>query len=389
MTRSESSTVSTSGGRAWPTAVDLFCGCGGLTAALKARHFRVVAAVDCDPVACESYRSNHRSVHLYEQDIADVDPGEIRGMLGGSDLDLLAVCSPCQPFSQQNRSSREDERARLILWAIRFAAMLSPSLIFFENVPGLTRKRFAPILKELRCGLKELGYVVGEPQELDAADYGVPQRRLRCVMLARRGAAPPCLPEPTTPSGHRVSVDAAIGDLPRLASGQADPDDVLHFAREHREIALARLRHIPKNGGSRAALPDRLRLACHRDHRGHPDVYGRMRWKDVAPTLTTGCTDITRGRFAHPRDDRAISLREAARLQTFPDNYRFSGSAKNIATQVGNSVPVRFVEALAPALRAVCTATRSGIDTCAESDAGTVGGVPPHLRARMTLAGKV
>jgi DNA (cytosine-5)-methyltransferase 1 len=191
------------GDRAWPTAVDLFCGCGGMTAALKARHFRVVAAVDWDPVACESYRSNHRRVHLYEKDIAAVDPNEIRRMLGERDLDLLVVCSPCQPFSQQNRNSTEDERAELILSAIRFAAILAPSLIFFENVPGLTRKRFAPILRKLRSGLTKLGYVVGEPQELDAADYGVPQRRLRCVMLARRGSAPPPLPEPTTPAGYR------------------------------------------------------------------------------------------------------------------------------------------------------------------------------------------
>ena len=154
-----------------------------------------------------------------------------------------------------------------------------------------------------------------------------------------------------TPAGHRISVREAIGDLPRLASGQADSDDALHFARKHQPIALERLRHIPKNGGSRTALPDLLRLECHRDHRGHPDVYGRMRWEEVAPTLTTGCTDLTRGRFAHPRDDRAITLREAARLQTFPDNYQFSGSAKAIAAQVGNSVPVRLIEELAPALR--------------------------------------
>jgi DNA (cytosine-5)-methyltransferase 1 len=290
-------------------------------------------------------------VRLYERDIANLEPGEILPLLGDRGLDLLVVCSPCQPFSQQNRSSDEDERAQLILSAVRFAAVLTPHLIFFENVPGLTRKRFMPILTKLRSELTKLGYVVGEPQDLDAADYGVPQRRLRCVMLARRGSAPPPLPEPTTPLGQRISVDAAIGGLPALSSGQADTSDALHFARDHQAIALERLRHIPKNGGSRDALPEKLWLDCHRGRRGHPDVYGRMRWKDVAPTLTTGCTDVTRGRFAHPRDDRAISLREAARLQTFPDNYRFAGSAKDIAAQIGNSVPLRFIEALTAVLR--------------------------------------
>ncbi len=376
MVRRKSFEARSADGRAWPTVVDLFCGCGGVTAALKARHFRVVAAVDRDPVACESFRSNHQRVHLYERDIADVDPSEIRRMLRERDLDLLVVCSPCQPFSQQNRSSSDDERAQLILSAIRFAAVLWPSLIFFENVPGLTRKRFEPILTKLRSGLTQLGYMVGEPQELDAADYGVPQRRLRCVMLARRGAAPPSLPEPTTPAGHRMSVDTAIGDLPPLSSGQADADDSLHFAREHQAIALERLRRIPKNGGSRDALPERLRLECHRDRRGHPDVYGRMRWKDVAPTLTTGCTDVTRGRFAHPRDDRAISLREAARLQTFPDHYRFAGSAKHIAAQIGNSVPIRFIEALAPVLRGALTAAKPEAQACTSADS------PEHVRRR-------
>ncbi|HVT16138.1 MAG TPA: DNA cytosine methyltransferase [Thermoanaerobaculia bacterium] len=368
MALSESPAPRWSGGRAWPTAVDLFCGCGGVTAALKARHFRVVAAVDRDPVACASFRSNHRSVKVYERDIADVDPSEIRRILGERDLDLLVVCSPCQPFSQQNRSSPADTRAKLILSSVRFAEVLSPRLVLFENVPGLTRRRFALILTKLRSGLTKLGYVVGEPQELDAADYGVPQRRLRFVMLARQGAAPPPLPEPTTPAGHRIDVISAIGDLPALSSGEADADDPLHFAREHQAIALERLRHIPKNGGSRNVLPERLRLECHRDRRGHPDVYGRMRWQDIAPTLTTGCTDVTRGRFVHPRDDRAISLREAARLQTFPDTYRFAGSAKHIAAQIGNSVPIRFIEALTPVLRRALVAAGPDADTYRDAD---------------------
>jgi DNA (cytosine-5)-methyltransferase 1 len=339
--------------RKWPTVVDLFCGCGGVTAALRAHHFRVIAAVDSNPVACASYRKNHPSVCLYQQDIQTVDPREIRRQhLQGTDLDLLVVCSPCQPFSPHNRKGDEDDRTTLILSAIRFASALQPTLIFFENVPGLTRTRFAPVLAELKSGLEKLGYVLGDPQEIDAADYGVPQRRLRCVMLARRGSAPPPLPEPTTPRGGRKTVREAIGSLRSLAAGESCPADVLHFARNHRQIALERLRHVPKDGGSRDSLPESLWLDCHREHDGHPDVYGRMRWDDVAPTLTTGCTDVTRGRYAHPDDDRAITLREAARLQTFADSYQFAGSAKDIAVQVGNAVPVRLIEGLLPAIRA-------------------------------------
>src|SRR5690606_32246013 len=123
-----------------------------------------------------------------------------------------------------------------------------------------------------------------------------------------------------TSGARRITVRDAIGNLIRLKSGQRDPNDVLHVARNHRDIALKRLKYIPKNGGSRSSLPDELQLECHREHNGHKDVYGRMGWDSVAPTLTTGCTNITRGRFAHPDDDRSITVREAARLQTFPDS---------------------------------------------------------------------
>lgn len=338
--------------RSWPTAIDLFCGCGGVTAALKARHFRVLAAVDCDPVACASYRNNHKSVHLYQADIKEISPQMLRDKhLGGKDLDLLVVCSPCQPFSQQNRKQTTDDRSELILTAVDFAKVLAPSLIFFENVPGLTRSKFSEIMLGLRSGLEREGYIVGDPRTVDTADYGVPQRRLRCVMLAAKGKEPPQLPSPTTPQGRRRTVRHAIGSLPSLTSGSAAPDDRLHKARNHQIIALRRLELIPKDGGSRSSLPEDLWLECHRTHDGHPDVYGRMKWDDVAPTLTTGCTDVTRGRFAHPRDDRAITLREAARLQTFPDSYEFAGSDRHIAVQLGNAVPVEFIRTIAPVLR--------------------------------------
>ena len=338
--------------RSWPTAVDLFCGCGGVTEGLKKSHFRVVAAVDNDPVACQTYRLNHPRVQLLAQDVNDVDVAQIRReQLGGRDLDLLVVCAPCQPFSRQNRQKSRDQRADLILASTRFARVLRPRLIFFENVPGLTGERFSAILEKLHSNLRMCGYTLTEPHDIDAADYGVPQRRHRCVMLARRKAEPPALPLALTPPGNRVTVRTAFSGLRRLQSGEAHPRDTLHFSRNHLPIAIERLQCIPKDGGSRSALPKRLRLSCHVDNRAYSDVYGRMAWSDVAPTLTTGCTDVTRGRFAHPEDNRAITLREAARLQTFPDAYRFWGNASQIATQIGNAVPVRLIEALAPMLR--------------------------------------
>ena len=158
-------------------------------------------------------------------------------------------------------------------------------------------------------------------------------------MFATREGLLPTLPLPVTPDKARVTVQNAIGDLPPLANGQSSASDPLHFARMHQPVALERMKFIPKDGGDRFSLPPELELLCHKGHKGHPDVYGRMKWKDVASTLTTGCTDITRCRFMHPRDNRGISLREAARLQTFPDSYLFFGSSKEIAVQIGNAVP--------------------------------------------------
>jgi len=170
------------------------------------------------------------------------------------------------------------------------------------------------------------------------------------VLFASRIGLPPQPPEPQTPAPARITVRDAIGDLEPLSAGQSCASDSMHAARAHKPIALQRMRHISKDGGSRSELPPELCLSCHKHPNKHPDVYGRMKWADVAPTLTTGCTDITRGRFMHPNDNRAITLREAARLQTFPDDYHFFGSNKDIARQIGNAVPVRLAEALAGAV---------------------------------------
>jgi DNA (cytosine-5)-methyltransferase 1 len=344
-----------------PTAVDLYSGSGAVTQGLVQGGFRVVAAIDNDAVACATYRLNHPEVRLYNRDIKRVSARQIRkSELCGEDVDLLVVCAPCQPFSSQNRAKTADSRVRLLLQSIRFASVLKPKLIFFENVPGLTARRHAALISKLRQGLARRGYQLGDPFKIDAADFGVPQRRLRCVMLASRSQLPAQGFLKTLVPVPRTTVRGAIGDLERLKSGERDPSDVLHKARAHQPIALKRLANIPKDGGSRSALPKRLELECHRGHKGHPDVYGRMAWDNVAPTLTTGCTDVTRGRFAHPEDDRAITLREAALLQTFPPSYQFTGNSSEIAIQIGNAVPVRLISALAPAFKSLIASVPNG-----------------------------
>lgn len=257
----------------WPTAVDLYSGCGAVTEALKRRHFRVVAAVDNDPVACRTYRKNHPTVRLYEHDIRRVSAEDIRKeLLNGRNLDLLIVCAPCQPFSSQGEKNIADGRARLVLSAVRFAEVLKPKLILFENVPGLATPRFATVRKDLGRRLRQLGYEVGDAKMADAADYGVPQRRQRCILLAKRRASPPHFPTPITPFGERRSVRSAFGGLQGLRAGTRSAVDPLHCSRKHHPLTIERLLHIPEDGGSRSSLPERLVLDCHKDYRGHPDV---------------------------------------------------------------------------------------------------------------------
>ncbi|MFU1795417.1 DNA cytosine methyltransferase [Paenibacillus azoreducens] len=326
-------------------AIDLFAGCGGVTEGLKQASFKVLAAIDMDPIATETYRLNHKKVKLYKKDIRQVDVSELIKLIPkDKELDLLTVCAPCQPFSSQNRNRENDQRATLILESIRFIKVLLPKVVFFENVPGLVD---SSVFSELQKLLFSEGYSAIEPVVIDAADYGVPQRRPRFIYLATRMPKQLVVPKPTTSGKNRITVRKAIGDLPKLNSGEKDPNDRLHSARKHRPIALERLKYIPKDGGSRSSLPDNLQLECHKSHNGHKDVYGRMAWDSVAPTLTTGCTNITRGRFAHPNENRGITVREAARLQTFPDDYEFYGNLEQIATQIGNAVPVAMMKNIA------------------------------------------
>ena len=195
-----------------------------------------------------------------------------------------------------------------------------------------------------------MGYHLGDPCKINAVDLGVPQRRQRMILV---GAKNDMLLRHATDIIYspKRTVREAIQGLPIPPLGRTPNNfvDLLHFSRAHAPITLERLRHIPLDGGSRESLPDHLQLSCHKDRNKHsfPDSYGRLKWDDVAPTLTTGCTDLTKGRYAHPEQNRSITLREAARLQSFPDSYVFKGNASQIAAQIGNAVPPKMMAGLA------------------------------------------
>ncbi|MGE7095483.1 DNA cytosine methyltransferase [Pseudomonas fulva] len=332
-----------------PVALDLFCGSGAVSLGLKQAGFNVLGAVDFDPGACKTYKINHPDVRLIEKDIREINPIEFADLFKEK-LDLLVVCAPCQPFSSQNRRKTDsDTRNNLVEESKKFIETFNPTLIFLENVPGLAAtKIFENFTKWLE---KEAGYTVSNPMRVDASELGVPQRRARMILIAAKGVSLTKATEIV--KSAKVTVGDVIKDLPVPPIGREAAElDPLHFSRKHSELNIERLRHIPINGGGRESLPVELQLSCHRksNKNSFSDTYGRMRWEDVAPTLTTGCTDITRGRFGHPIQNRSITLREAARLQSFPDDYLFEGNASQIATQIGNAVPPQMMKSIAKSL---------------------------------------
>ncbi|VTU18186.1 DNA cytosine methyltransferase [Variovorax sp. RA8] len=336
------------------TAIDLFSGCGGLTTGLRDAGFSVVAAVEIDAKAQITYQLNHPEVFLYKDDIRNLNPHDVLSNAGlrFGELDLLAGCPPCQGFSRlrtkNQRAFVEDSRNDLVIEFLRFVKLTNPKSIMLENVPALAQDgRFSA----MNDSLKALGYKT-VVQVLDAADYRVPQRRKRLIMLASRVHEPVVAPI----RRNRITVrDAILGlDAPSRTK------DKLHAIPERRSSAVKELiKRIPKNGGSRSDLGQDYQLDCHKRSDGFRDVYGRMAWDDVAPTITSGCHNPSKGRFLHPSQNRTITLREAALLQGFPRDYRFdvSHGKESIALMIGNALPPPFIAAHAGALREGLTAT--------------------------------
>ena len=329
------------------TAIDLFAGAGGATQGLRDAGYSVVAAIENDRDAGETYGANHPQTRLLHEDIEQVDPGRLRDalQLDVGQLTLITACPPCQGFSTLGRGDRSDPRNDLVSQVARFAAEFLPSVVLMENVPGLASDaRYA----EMTGFLKRLGYR-SETYIVNAADFGVPQHRRRLICVAMRGNLTGALPKRLTdllPQSFDVSPVDAVVAL-RQAGPVRTTADHLHRPRRHSAAVIERIKVIPPNGG-RHDLPPRHRLKCHEklDRHGASTVYGRIRTSGPAPTMTTRCTTPSCGRFIHPTEDRGITLREAALLQTFSKTYEFVGSHESVARQIGNAIPVRLAEAL-------------------------------------------
>ncbi len=328
-----------------PTAIDLFAGAGGMTLGLKRAGFDVVGAVEVDELACTTYRANHPEVHLWQKNIRGLAAKDVlkRLKLQPGELDLLAGCPPCQGFSSittlNGNRNVDDPRNDLVLEYARFVRVLRPKGLLMENVPGLMTDALMTELCEI---LNRLGYPTeGHVQVLNAADFGVPQRRRRLVMLTASDVKVTF----AKPRKKRVTVRQTINQLGAAGSS----GDVLHDVPERRSAeVIARIAKIPHNGGSRGDLGPEAQLKCHRRRVvGFKDIYGRMHWDKPAPTITGGCVNPSKGRFLHPEANRSITLREAALLQGFPENYIFSLDRGKFAAAglIGNALPPAFVEA--------------------------------------------
>ena len=326
------------------TAIDLFSGAGGLSQGLKQAGFDVVGAVESVPTYAESYQMNHPKTNLKLSDITKIDPEEYMKELGlnPGELDLLAGCPPCQGYSTigtRNRGQQNDPRNELVYEVLRFALAFQPKTIMMENVPALAND---PRLAGLRKQLEELGYKI-DVKVLKMTHYGVPQARRRMIMLGSRLGDIEVVKEEIDSEEMRTVRDA-ISILPP-AGNNSDP---LHISDETRRSDKVKklISLVPKDGGSRTDLPEEYQLECHKKTTGFRDVYGRMAWDQPSPTITGGCNNPSKGRFLHPEEDRVITLREAALLQTFPVDYKFSfkSGKSGVAMMIGNALPPAFIE---------------------------------------------
>ncbi|EXG84526.1 DNA-methyltransferase Dcm [Clostridium sp. ASBs410] len=327
--------------------IDCFCGAGGLSLGFEKAGFSVIYAFDMDEAAINTYNNKHNHKgHGYVRDIYNVSKKSIERDLGHEvgEVDVVIGGPPCQGFSVQRRGDDNDPRNNLVLEYIRMIIDIKPRFFVMENVGGLLSPRGLPYLTQLTERLEEAGYTI-QRQKLIASEFGVPQSRKRVFIVGERKIdGKPSFSFPVPAGDPERTVCDAIADLM-----DKDENDVPnHKSDRLSPINLKRIQAI-KEGEGRDSLPEELQLNCHKKnitHR-HLDTYGRMAWNKPSPTITARFDSFSRGRFGHPVLDRTITLREGARLQTFPDDFEFLGTKVEVARQIGNAVPPLLAERVA------------------------------------------
>lgn len=334
------------------TAVDLFCGAGGLTKGLEKAGIKVHLGIDIDPFCAYPYEANNKAKFLLKS-VEKVQAHELfhkknRGYT------LLAGCAPCQPFSGYRKGieSISDKRWKLLHEFRRLIQETLPDFITMENVPRLQGEK---VFKDFLLTLKKLGYETSY-QIVNCADYGVPQQRNRLVLLASKYGKLNLI-KPTHGSGKHKTVADAIGSLESIGAGDTFENDPLHTSASLSPINLKRIKSSTP-GGTWRDWNNKLVAKCHQKASGktYASVYGRMSWDLPSPTITTQFFGFGNGRFGHPEQHRAISIREGAILQSFPKSYKFVKKGeqvqlKHLGRLIGNAVPVRLGEVIGQSIK--------------------------------------
>ena len=325
-------------------AVDLFCGIGGLTRGILNAGIKVLAGIDLDTDCEYAYTANNNSKFIHAN-IFSISSDEILAIYPKGGIRVLMGCAPCQPFSKYNKTKKQHKDKFTLNAFAAHIENIQPDIVVMENVPGLGKEA---VFQHFINILQENKYYVSH-EIVNTADYGVPQYRKRLILLASKyGEIKMISP---THKNIPVAIKTAIGHLPKINAGETDKNDPLHTASNLSSLNLERIRHS-KQGGTWKDWPEELLPDCYKKQSGstYLSVYGRMCWDDVSPTITTQFLRYGTGRYGHPTQDRAISLREGAIIQSFPEDYKFTQSEKfsmtKIAKQIGNAVPVRLAEAI-------------------------------------------
>lgn len=341
-----------------PAVIDLFCGVGGLSHGFILEGFKVVAGIDSDITCGYAFSANNSSEFICK-DVNALSSEEIKSLFPKNAIKILVGCAPCQPFSRYTsgiKMEAKDDRWSLLNSFAKIIEIVQPEIVSMENVPQLARYNLNSVYSRFLQTLKDNGYYISDTQNIvSCSEYGVPQKRKRLVLLASKYGEIDLIP-PQYDKDKYVTVRDAIGQLPKIKDGEICITDALHRAQKLSELNKRRIR-ITAEGGSWRQWPEELKLKCHKKLSGstYGDVYGRMKWDEPAPTLTTHCTGLGNGRFGHPEQDRAISLREAAVLQSFPVDYKFldpeNGTTyRDIQKHIGNAVPVNLGRAIAKSI---------------------------------------
>jgi DNA (cytosine-5)-methyltransferase 1 len=334
-------------------AVDLFCGVGGLTHGLQKEGINVVAGIDNDESCEYAYEKNNNSKFILKS-IVDFSGEELNELYPKNSVKILVGCAPCQTFSQhtlKNKNRDKDEKWGLLYEFLRLVKESKPDIVSMENVPQLRKYK---IFEDFVSGLINEGYNVNY-KIVNCPKYGIPQRRVRLVLLASKIKKIGLIPETHTSKDYLTI--KILKKLPRIKDGEADKKDALHRSWKLSSINKKRIKQS-KQGGSWLDWDKNLILDCHKKEKGatYKAVYGRMSWDKVSPTITTQFYSYGTGRFGHPTQDRAISLREGALLQTFPKYYKFFKDEKNVSfselgRHIGNAVPVKLGRVIAKSIK--------------------------------------